>query len=51
MFGLQFAPRHAIKSQELIDIIAEWTPVPDVKHSEEAVILAADDNKPWMLEY
>ncbi|RLN07997.1 retrotransposon protein, putative, unclassified [Panicum miliaceum] len=34
-FGLQFMPRHAIKSQALVDFVAEWTPVPDIERHEE----------------
>jgi hypothetical protein len=30
-FGLQFVPRHAIKSQALADFDAEWTSVLDIE--------------------
>jgi hypothetical protein len=40
-FGLQFTPRHAVKSQALADI----------ERSQETVYPAVDDDKPWTLEY
>ena len=45
-FGLQFAPRHAIKSQALADFIMEWTPIPDLEPVEETAALTPDGNMP-----
>lgn len=50
-FGLQFAPRHAVKSQALADYIAEWTSVPDIERLEETAYTAVDDEQPWTMEY
>ena len=50
-FGLHFAPRHAIKSQALVDFVVEWTSVPDIEQSEEESTPTPDKEKPWTLEY
>ena len=38
-------------SQALIDIVAEWTSIPDVECPEETTISATDGGEPWTLEY
>jgi hypothetical protein len=45
-FGLQFAPRHMIKSQALAQFVTEWTPVPDIELPEGTAYPAVDDYKP-----
>jgi hypothetical protein len=47
--GLQFAPRHAIKSQALADFVGEWTPVPGMEPEEETAAPPSDSDKQWTL--
>ena len=50
-FGLRFALHHAIKSQALADLFAEWTPVPGMEPEEETIASLSDSDKLWSLEY
>jgi ribonuclease HI len=45
-FGLQFEPRHAIKSQILADFIAEWTPMDEPVPSNVPFSLPGEEEDP-----
>lgn len=50
-FGLQFTPRHVIKSQALANFVVEWTLVPCLEEEAIQGSINTGDREPWMLEY